>query len=567
MFYRIKVFFTKLFSKARKFYSDIFSEYFFRERLLLAFLSLLIIIPIIILSVRLYLYSTHEVPLNGGIYIEGMTGQPKTINPLYSSSNLPDRALVSLIYSGLTKIDEKGNIVPDAAENWEVKDGGKQIIFKLRKNLKWHDGEPFLSNDIMYTISVIQDPDYTGPLKNQWKDINVKIPDENTIIFDLPKAQPLFIYNTNLGILPEHTWAGFEIADLPYIEQNLKPIGSGKFKLKDIKTDEKNFIKSVSLEKNNEYYGEKPFIDAINFNFYKNSEETFDALTKKEIMSTNDITSNNYSKIKDWKRLKVSSYNLPIYKGIFINSSKNPLFSSIDFRNALNLSADREKLVTEKLNGMAVVIDGMFLKDNPQNNFDLVKAKESLIKAGLKDENNDGFFEKDGKKIELKLSIADDKESNLVAESLKGDWAKLGIVLNIEKKNIAELERDVIKPRNYELLFFGQNYGIDEDLFSFWHSTQQKDPGLNLTNFSSKRVDLLLESAKNIYDQSKKKEIDQKVEELVKNDMVCIFLYSPVFNFATDKQVKGIKKHFLTYPEHRFMDIENWYIRSKRVFR
>lgn len=547
-------------------YSRNFSNYYFREKLILFALSLIIIISGLSLAIRGFFYITREIPLNGGIYIEGITGQPKTINPLFASSNLPDRALGSLIYSGLTKFDEKGNIVPDIAKSWELKNEKNQYVFKLRKDIKWHDGEQLLSNDVLYTISVIQDPDYTGPLKNQWRDIKIEIPDEFTVVFTLEKPQSSFIYNTTLGILPEHIWAGFEVSDLPYVEENLRPVGSGIFRFKEVKTDESNFIRSITLERNEEFYNLKPMLETVVFKFYKTQEETFEALTKKEIMGMTEITPDMYSKIKKWERLRISSNTLPSYKAIFINASKNPLLASIDFRTALDLSIDKEKLVNEKLVGTAIFTDGIFVKDKAVNNFDLEKAREFIKKTGLKDENNDGFLEKDGKKVELKLSILEDKESETVAQAIKNGWLKLGIDLKVEKKPSQELERDIIRPRNYELLFFGQSFGLDADLFPFWHSSQQKDSGLNFTNFASKRTDVLLENARNLEDINKKKEVNEKIEELVKAEKAAIFLASPIYNFVADKKVKGIKRHFLIYPEHRFIGIEKWYTKSKRVF-
>lgn len=534
--------------------------------MLLFFITLVIFASLISLAVKEYIYFTHEVPQRGGTYVEGVTGQPKTINPLFAPSNLPDRDLSYLIYSGLTKIDENGNVVPDIAESWETLEGGKKVVFKLRKNLKWQDGEDLLSNDIQYTFSVIQDPDYAGPLKNQWKDIEIEIPDEYTVVFNLKSPQPVFIYNTTLGILPEHIWAGFAISDMPYVEQNFKPVGSGKFKFKENKTDESNFIKSITLERNEKYYSEKPNLDTVIFKFYKSKNDVFDALTKKDILGTCEIISDNYSKLKEWKRLKTFSYVLPGYKAIFINSLKNPALASLEFKSALDLSIDKENLVENSLNGTAELNNGFVVRADEVSSFNLEKAKEIVKGLGMIDTNNDGFLEKDNKKIELKLDIVDDKESETVAMAIKKDWAKLGVDLKIEKKSIAELERDIIRPRNYELLFFGQNPGINLDLYSFWHSSEQRDPGLNFTNFSSKRVDILLENTSNEADKQKRNEVNAKVEEIIKQERAAIFLYSPVFNFTTDKKIKGRKKHFLAYPEHRFIDIERWYLKSKRVF-
>lgn len=310
-------FIKKIFSKTYKTFKKVFSLFYVREKSVILVLSLVIFVSVFVLSERAYLYFTKEIPVSGGAYSESIVGQPKTINPLFSSSNIPDRAISSLVYSGLTKVDEKGNIVSDLAEGWEVKEDGKQFIFKLRKNVKWHDGEPLLSHDVRYMVSIIQDPDYIGPLKNLWRGVSIETPDEYTVVFNLPSPQPFFIYNTTLGILPQNIWAEINIADIPYIEHNLRPIGSGMYKFKDITTDEENFIKGIALEKNDDFYSDKPFIESITFKFYKDSNEAVDALNKKQVMGTGDVSFENYPKLKKTERLRIFSYALPGYKAVF----------------------------------------------------------------------------------------------------------------------------------------------------------------------------------------------------------------------------------------------------------
>ena len=106
--------------------------------------------------------STVTVPDYGGVYREGIVGNPNAINPVLSQSNPVDQDLVGLIFTGLTRNDEKGEIVPDLADHWEISPDGTTYTFHLRQDVVWHDGAPLTAADVVYTISVIQNPNFQG---------------------------------------------------------------------------------------------------------------------------------------------------------------------------------------------------------------------------------------------------------------------------------------------------------------------------------------------------------------------------------------------------------------------
>ncbi len=107
-------------------------------------------------------------PARGGTYREGVIGQPRFLNPLYSPANTPDQDIVELVFSGLMKYDSQGNVVPDLAEAYQVSEDGRIYHFTLRDNLVWHDHEPLTADDVIFTIRTIQNPDYKSPLRAGW---------------------------------------------------------------------------------------------------------------------------------------------------------------------------------------------------------------------------------------------------------------------------------------------------------------------------------------------------------------------------------------------------------------
>lgn len=550
----------------RKKWNSIFSSFYLREKLALLVLIFVIFIPFSALLFRTYIFYSKEIPKNGGLYVEGMVGQPQSLNPLFSSSSVIDRSISSLIYSGLTKMDSSGEIVPDLAEKWEVSEDKKTYKFYL-KDTAWHDGEQFFSGDVFYTYSVTQDPDYLGPLKDAFGDVEIETPEDNIVIFRLPEENNFFIKKTTLGILPQHIWSQYETINLPYVEDNLRPTGINLFKFKELVSDEDNNIKRITLEKNENYFGAKPYFDGVTFMFYEDKNSVYNALLKKEVNGITEVTPDTISDVKDIKKFRIIPYFISGYKAIFINQEKNGHLAKKDIRSALNLAINREKL-SNNLYGLALPSSSIYHKELQQTDYekDINDAKEKLRKAGFSESEQDKYLRKDDKKFSINLSIMVDKESEIVAENIREDWKKIGAELKIKKVSQADFEKDIIKPRNYELVFLGQNYGENKNLYPFWHSSQISSSGLNFSKISSKRIDLLLENAvleKNI---EKRGQYLSAAAEIIEGDIYAFFLYQPIFNFITEKDVRGVKRSYFLYPEHRFNGIENWFKKSKRVF-
>jgi peptide/nickel transport system substrate-binding protein len=132
--------------------------------------------------------------------------------------------------------------------------------------------------------------------------------------------------------------------------------------------------------------------------------------------------------------------------------------------------------------------------------------------------------------------------------------------------DISELEKEVIKKRNYESLLFGEVLTLIPDPFPFWHSTQKKDPGLNLTSYQNTKVDKLLEEIRQTLDDKARKEKLGNFQNLLISDSPAVFLYNPDFLYLVSDEIKGLDGKIIADPSKRFSNIENWYIKIKRVW-
>ena len=144
---------------------------------------------------------------------------------------------------------------------------------------------------------------------------------------------------------------------------------------------------------------------------------------------------------------------------------------------------------------------------------------------------------------------------------------KLGAKINLETINLRMIQEDYIRPRNYQALLFGEVLEADPDPFAFWHSSQKRDPGLNLSLYDNKKVDKLLEEARQILDPETREKKYKEFQELLINDLPAVFLYSPAYLYPVDTKIKGISFKNLSLPSQRFSQIENWHIKTDRVWK
>jgi peptide/nickel transport system substrate-binding protein len=283
----------------------------FKEKILFYFLLLILIVSVISWGTIFYLGKTVAVPAYGGEYIEGVVGQPVYINPILSQSNDVDSDIVQLVYSGLFKYDGQGNIKGDLVDSYEISDDEMSYTLHLKKNVTWHDGEPFTANDVIFTTNLIADPSYKSPLRSNWQGISTQLVDDNTIIFKISTPYAGFLNNLTFGILPKHIWESVPADNFHLTDLKLEPIGTGPFKYTSFQKDSKGNILSYKLIANPSYFDGKPYISKITFNFYTDEASALDAYNRKEVMGISNLSSQKLGQIKNQKSTTVHKFEIP----------------------------------------------------------------------------------------------------------------------------------------------------------------------------------------------------------------------------------------------------------------
>ncbi|MFA4817920.1 MAG: ABC transporter substrate-binding protein [Parcubacteria group bacterium] len=471
------------------------------------------------------------------------------------------------------KYDGQGKIIPDLAESYEISDDKTLYTFHLKNNVAWHDGEPFTANDVMFSANILGDPAYKSPLRINWQGITTNILDDQTITFQIKSPYIGFLNNLTFGILPKHIWETVSPEKFALTDLNLEPIGTGPYKYSSIQKDSSGNIISYKLAANPSYFSGKPYISKITFNYYSDDDAALEAYNSKEVMSINSLSPQKISAIKLAQSTAAHKFNIPRYFAVFINQTKSVPLASDDVRNALARAANRQEIIERVLasSGQPVyspILQGMlgYSEDLDRREFDLEKANKILDDAGwIKGEN--GIRSKNGTVLQFSLITTDWPELVQTAEILKEQWAKVGAEANVGNYSISDIQQNYLRPREYDALLFGQVLGADPDPYSFWHSSQKRDPGLNLSLFGDSDTDKLIEDGRVEFDLEKRAQIYIDFQKKLLEENPAIFLYSPSYIYPVNKKVQGIDIENLTSPARIFSDISHWYIKTKRIWK
>ena len=515
-----------------------------------------------------FLAKTKVVPKEGGKISEVISSTPQSLNPIFSPLNDADRDISELIYAGLLKYNKNGQIEPDLAKKYRIISEGKVYIFTLKDNIYWSDGEKITADDVIFTMDTIQNPSTQSPIKVLFQGVKAEKINGDSIKFTLDNPYPSFVENFTFKIIPRHIFQEIDPRDLSSFVPE-ETASSGPFKIEKIlKKEEK--IKSISLQANEKYNGGSPYIKKFDLIFKETKEETLKL--KGKTTNLGDLSAEESDGMQ--KKYNIYSLYSPRYFAIFLNQTRVP-FNVKEIKEAMSIATPKEEIIKEVFDGKARKVDGPFL---PENNiagnykiykYSLKAAKEKLKNSGWKDINKDGAREKkiNGKTIKLNFTMYTVKQSELeaVARIIKKSWNKIGIKLEIKTMQPQEILQTIIKNRRYDILLFGHSLMMQPESYSFWHSSQINYPGLNLSLYKNNEVDKMLESAREEKKSAKRKKILSDARKKMAEDIPAIFLYSPNYLYAVKKNIKGFDGKYIIDPSKRFIGIEKWYIKTKRV--
>jgi peptide/nickel transport system substrate-binding protein len=168
--------------------------------------------------------------------------------------------------------------------------------------------------------------------------------------------------------------------------------------------------------------------------------------------------------------------------------------------------------------------------------------------------------------LSFTLATADEPELVATAHAVAAAWRAAGIEVAVQVYPLSELNTNIIRPRAYDAILFGEVVGRSADLFAFWHSSQRNDPGLNLAMYANSRADALLAQARATTDRKQREILYTKFTEEIRKDVPAVFLYAPEFIYVVPQSLRGIALGSLSTPAERFQNAYQWYTDTESVW-
>jgi len=497
-------------------------------------------------------------PVDGDWLIYHLSAEPATLNPITATDAYEGTINNGKIYETLIeRNNETLELEPLLAESWQISEDKLTYTFKIREGIKWHDGTPFTSEDIVFSYNTIMNPKVDSPqLRSYFQEIrDVKALDELTVEFTY--ARPYFLaleFCGGMPIVPKHI---FDKGDFNTNPAGRDPVGTGPYKFVKWTTG-----REIVVEKNPDYWGEKPKINKIVFKIITDNTVAFQVLKRQELdvsgltpiqweRQTNTPSFNeNYDKL---------SYFTPNYSYIGWNS-KRPYFADRQVRTALTHLVNRELILDKILYNLGAIVTNPFYINSPEYDksiepyaYDPAKAEELLKQAGWIDHDGDGIRDKDGVKFAFEFLIPGGSETGeKIATILKEELDNMGIQMDIRKTEWAVFTTR-LNERNFDAVTLAWSMGVESDPYQIWSSTQAES-GSNFIGFKNQEADNLIEEARTEFDREKRMQLYRRFAEIVHNEQPYTFLFCRKSTVAVNKRFENV----IVYPLG--IDLLEWYV-------
>lgn len=485
-------------------------------------------------------------PVRGGTLFAAIHPQPSVL--IVAVNNQYANAAVSAnIFDGLLTYDEQQRPQPSLATAWTVSPDGKTITFKLRQNVKWHDGAPFTSADVRYNVLEVWKKVHARGRVTFAPVIDVETPDAHTAVFKLDRPAPVILNAlspSEAQLLPRHLYEGTDVRTNPW---NVKPIGTGAFRFKEWRRNE-----FIELVRNPDYWeAGKPYLDRVIYRAIP------DAAGRSAALETGEIQYLPYSGVPfaDVARLRQRpelvfetrgyDYSAQIYVVEF--NLRRPYVEQQKVRQAFAHAIDKQALINTVWYGVSKPVNGpippvlkqFYTEDKPTYDFDPKKAEQLLDEAGFARKAN-------GERFAITFTPSPSTEAYAgAAEFIRQNMQRVGVTLNIVRSDGPTYIRKIYTDYDFDMLIQGYSVLLDPELGLtriLWSKGATKGvPYVNASNYANPKVDKIIEGYQREPNTDKRRKLFHDLQREVNADLPILpIMDAPFFTFHSRK-LQGLK--------------------------
>lgn len=482
-----------------------------------------------------------------------ISAEPKRLNPVFLS-DLVSYSVSGMIFSGLVRFDKDMNIVPDISESWEIKPGGREVRFHLKKGVLWHDGGELTAEDIVFTYQTVVSPltashhsDHFGPVSR------IEVLDRHTVSVFYSEPYGPALESWTFGIIPKHILQGKDINDIAF---DRAPVGTGPYRLKEWVPGRK-----LRLESFDRHYSGRPGIRNVFLRVIPDAAAQLMELRAGGI----DVMELSPEKYQRETALFDSGFTLnragSFRYGFLGFNLLDGRFQDKRVRQAISHAIDKDSIVNAVVKGFGSRSTGpyppeawYYSKEAEYGSYDPQKAIELLSQAGWK-RGEDGVIRKNGETMSFTLlTNYESKENVKTAQIIQSNLRSIGVQTDIRTLDWQAFRHNVIGKHKFEAVVLSRAYLRDPDIYDLWHSSKTGEDEWNFLSYMNPALDSLLEKGRRTVKKAERQRIYRKVHEMLAEEQPCVFLYNADLLFISHRRINGINPS----PAGMFHDVADW---------
>jgi peptide/nickel transport system substrate-binding protein len=372
------------------------------------------------------------------------------------------------------------------------------------------------------------------------------------------------------GLLPAHLLGDLTPEEIIDSSFNLDPVGTGPFQFDHLIVED-DAITGVVLKAFEDYYFNRPFLDEFVVRYFPDETSALDAYDSGDVLGVSQISIENLPRALDEANLGLYSSRLPELALVLFNlkNESTPFFQEIDVRRALYLALNRQYMIDQVLDGQAILATGpifpgtwAYYDGQTPLPFSPEEAVNILRQAGYTIPTEGGSVRaKEGVRLSFDLVYPDTTYHTELATQIQEYWQAIGVDVNLIAVSYDELVDNYLEPRNFEaaLVDFTTASSPDPDPYPFWHQAQTPN-GQNFSNWDDRTASEYLETARVAIDPGERERLYRNFQVRFGQELPALPLFYPVYTFAVDRQVQGIRVGPLFSMSDRYAHVGEWYL-------